>query len=621
MAAMRILDNDHLAYGIVGNLRPHQVTFDPADSACLHRTSRGHLTFRFLAPVDTAEALVVIRDGTRVMGHEMRSVGAAGEVSFWEITLAPPAERLQCSLALRLEDGTPIYVGVTGVTAAIERIDRFEIEVGAVVHHQVPEWARGAVIYQIFPDRFASADPGLTPVDALPWGSPPTYRGFMGGDLDGIAAHLDHLVDLGIDVIYLNPIFSSPSNHRYDTRDYYTVDPMLGGNEALGRLVTAAHQRDMRIILDVSLNHLHPTFPFFQDVLRNGADSDYAGWFDVYEHPLMVRYRPDLVADHPYWSVRLPQFEEDTGVRLETVDSGPIVQPSYDTWYSVPQMPRVDLQHPDARQYMIDVATHWVREYAIDGWRMDVVRYIDHDFWADLRAAIEAERPGIYLLAEVMGDARRWLQGDEFDATMNYTFREICLGFFGLKTITAEEFVADYLRMLAMYSPAVTEVNQNLIGSHDTSRFLRLAGEDERRLLLATVFQLTSPGAPGLYYGDELPLTGGHDPDCRRAFDWERTGSDHHQAVRAVSRLRRHHAALRRGNIEMLPTVDQCVSFMRRTENEQIFVAINNGATTVDLGVAPGQHPGAILWSVGQVRTHGEIIELGPHAAVIGLAQ
>ncbi len=618
MSPVRELENDHQVYKLVGNLRPHNIVFDPADPACLSRDDAGKLTFRLLAPPDVAEALVVIRSGDDVAGHEMNRVGAAGDISFWTVSMAPTDQAVRFSLALRLVDDTPIYVGITGISAAIERIDRFEIEVDSIPNHSVPDWMRGAVIYQIFPDRFESGDPSLTQVDAQPWGAEPTSHEFMGGDLDGITQRLDYLVELGVDVIYLNPIFTAPSNHRYDTTDYETVDPMLGGNAALDRLVATAHERDIKILLDTSLNHMSPGFFAFQDIIANGPNSEYAGWFKVTEYPPKIRYRPDLVADSPLWAQRLPALAEATGLEIEPVVSGPIVQPTYEAWYGVPQMPRVDLQDPAARQYMIDVTTRWITEHDVDGWRMDVVRYMDHDFWVDLRQAVRAVRDDTYLLAEVMGDSRRWLRGDEFDSAMNYTFRDLCVDFFGRRAINAEEFVAGYLRLLAMYSPAVTAVSHNLLGSHDTPRFLYLAEEDERRLLLASVFQMTTPGAPGLYYGDELPLTGRGDPQCRRAFDWDRVGNPHQVAVQTVGQLRRRLTSLRVGEITMLPVVDQCISFVRNAGEEAVLVAINNGATTVDLGVESGHHPGAVLWSIGSVEIRSGVVEMGPHAAVIG---
>jgi len=621
MTQVRRLESDQWAYARIGNLRPHAIGFDPSDPACLSRDETGRVTFRFLAPSGATEAMVVTRDDVDIRGHVMHRVGAAADVSFWEVGFEPTGPRLVYSLALLLDDDSAVYVGVTGVTSAVERIDRIEVDVADIAVHDVPDWMRGSVVYQIFLDRFARGERDTSPTGFDEWGSAPTSRGFQGGDLDGITARLDYLDELGVDVIYLNPIFRAPSNHRYDTIDYLEVDPMLGGEAALERLVEAVHARGMRLILDVSLNHVHPMATPFQDLLAKGPDSEYDGWFKVTEYPLKVRYRPDLVAENAYWKDRLAHLEAETGIPIEAVATGPIVEPTYETWYGVPYMPRIDLQHPPARQSMIDVTTHWIRDAGIDGWRMDVVRYIDHNFWGDVRKAVREIRPDAYLLAEVMGDASRWLQGDEFDATMNYTFRQLCLDFFAKNTIDANSFVGGYLRMLAMYSPAVTAVSHNLISSHDMARFLHVAGEDEVQLLLATAFQLTTPGAPGIYYGDELPLSGGEDPDNRRAFDWDRVGNPHHESVRSLACLRRQHDALRLGDITVLPVVDQCVSFVRRLGDSALFIAINNGATTVELGVEPGHHPGETLWALGQVATIDGVVELGPHAAVVGVIE
>ncbi|NND03584.1 MAG: hypothetical protein HKN91_12435, partial [Acidimicrobiia bacterium] len=407
MSPVRKLEADHQVYGMMGNLRPHDIAFDPNNPACLSRSASGDLVFRFLAPADSEEALIVVRNGDDIAAHEMNLVGRAHDVTFWEVRVTPTTERVRFSIAVRLDDGSPIYFGITGVSGAIERIDRFDVAVASIPHHRVPDWARGAVIYQIFPDRFASGDESLTPPEALPWSAPPTRSGFQGGDLPGIIANLDYLEELGVDLIYLNPIFASPSNHRYDTSDYFTVDPILGGNEAFQELVEAAHRRGIRIMLDVSLNHAHPTFGPFQDLITTGPNSEYAPWFDVTEYPPHVRYRPDLVDGHHVWAERIDRLAEATGMDVIPVSAGPVISASYDSWYGVPEMPRIDLQHPAARRFMIDVAKHWVRQYGVDAWRMDVVRYIDYDFWTDLRDAIHEVEPDTYLLAEVMGDPRR----------------------------------------------------------------------------------------------------------------------------------------------------------------------------------------------------------------------
>jgi len=229
---------------------------------------------------------------------------------------------------------------------------------------------------------------------------------------------------------------------------------------------------------------------------------------------------------------------------------------------------------------------------------------------------VKSVDPNVYLVAEIMGDARRWLRGDEFDATMNYTFRELCVDYFATGTIGTAVFLEGALALTAMYSPAVTLMNHNLLGSHDTPRFLGLAGEDPRSLLLATVFQVTFPGAPGLYYGDELPMSGGGDPDNRRGLAWDSVGSTHHDAVRRLLRLRRRHFALRHGGWRLLGHKADGFAFAREVGADTVVVGINRGA---DEAVVPlgGQVPRRMAWSVGDVVRRRNMLHLGPRSAVV----
>ncbi len=607
------LESDFQIYGN-GNVRPHRVRFDPADPAFVSRGRDGLLTFRLLGPATTTEVTLAIRTDA-VNGYAMDRIGSAGSVSVWEVVVDPPAAAFEFTLALLLEGGVPVYLAPTGIASAIERLDRFTLSVSNVPYHDVPEWARGAAMYQIFPERFASGDPSLDPPGVEPWAAKPSSRSFLGGDLIGIAENVEHLVELGVDVVYLNPIFTSPSNHRYDTVDYLSVDPSLGGAGALTELVEALHSRGMRVILDASFNHCHPRFFAFADLVSNGAESEYVDWFAIHEWPVRVRYRPHLLEPDTYWGVHLDRLQRESGVPVEAVDDdGPVIEPLYDAWYGVPLMPRVNLANPEARRYMLDVASYWVREFGVDGWRMDVVRYIDHDFWGDMRREVRAIKPDAYLLAEVMGDAKRWLAGAEFDGVMNYTFRELALDYFGTGTIGTTEFLEGLLEMTVMYSPAAGAVNQNLVGSHDTPRFLTLAGGDEQMLLLATLFQLTFPGIAGLYYGDELPMEGAGDPDNRRGMDWSATGGSHHRAVIELAQLRRAHPALQQGDWRLISQVGDAFAYTRTFGDDRMVVAINRGTSTVllpPLGVV------GALWATGDTAVSVDGVRIGPASAAI----
>jgi glycosidase len=619
------LDADFQVFGS-GSVRPHRVRFDPADPGFLSRLPGGRLVFRVLAPARTVEVMVLARgEGAvpPVTGLPLTRLGAAGAVSLWEGATPPPGPAFGCSVACRLDDGTAVYLAATGITSGVERLDRFPVVCDDVPCHDPPPWAAGAVIYQVFPDRFANGDPGNDPAEVAPWGSEPTRTGFQGGDLAGLAARADHLAELGVDVVYLTPIFDSPSNHRYDTVDYLAVDPVLGGDEALADLVETLHHRSIRVILDVSLNHTHPRFAPFADLVANGEDSPYLGWFAVSDWPPRLEYRPDAVTEGGFWDELITRVRAETEIPVVAVDGAdPPVRTTYETWNGVPTMPRVDLGHPAARRFMLDVITRWVRAADIDGWRMDVVRYVDHDFWAEARRELRAVKPDAYLLAEVMGDARRWLAGDEFDATMNYTFRDLCVDFFAKGVLDAAGLLEGFLEMTAMYSPAVTAMSHNLIGSHDMPRFLTEAGGDVDRLTLATLFQLTVPGAPGLYYGDEVAMAGGPDPANRGAFPWDGGDRAHLERVRSLLAVRRRRPSLRTGWWRLLAHDADAFAYERSIcpedgVAERTVVALNSGNTPTTLPVAGVGEP---LWSHRSVRRNRRSLRLGPRAGLVAEA-
>ncbi len=583
-------------HGDVGHLHPYDLRYDPADAAHCHLDGEGRVVMRVTTEPGFAEAAVVLADGS---GIAMECWGRNDRFAYWQASYQPPSHLFRYTFAFRDGGGRAVYLVPAGVANAVERIDRWTFDAGRARRVDVPDWAQGAVIYQIFPERFASGDDALTPAGADPWGADPHWLRFQGGDLAGIAERAGYLAGLGVDAVYLNPIFTAPSTHRYDTADYYQVDPALGGNEALAALVDALHAHDVRLVLDASFNHCSPAFFAFADVLENGEASEYAGWFRVNDWPPRVRLRS--VPGH--WSQGDAYREylatlPGAGLAVEEADGpGPAVETTYEAWYGVPTLPRIDLSHHGARRYFLDVAAHWLREFDIDGWRMDVARYADFDFWPEFRDACRAVKTDSYLLAEVMGDAGPWLQGDAFDATMNYTFRELCLDYFATRTSSTAEFTAGFQAMLARYAPAVNAANQNLLSSHDKPRFRHLAGEDRAALAAATIFQMTAPGAPGLYYGDEVGMTGGEEPASRGAFPWHDEASwDRQQLtlVRELGALRRAHPALRHGDWRPVPRDDDLLAYRRSAGTTTLQVTVNRGPAVQEVGPA-----GAVVWGAG----------------------
>jgi glycosidase len=497
--------------------------------------------------------------------------------TFWELLAAlTPGDEI--SLAFRSETGKGVYVVPAGVTNVVERLDRWSLPELAPL--DVPQWARGAVIYQIFPDRFANGDPSNDPLDTRAWSEAPTARGFQGGDLAGVTEHLDYLGSLGVDVIYLNPIFLSPSTHRYDAVDYHQVDPILGGNDAFKELVVSAQERGMKVIIDASFNHCHPRFFAFQDLVQKGPRSKYRDWFVVNEWPIKIKVRGRLRAWQREW---LPVWAGQAGIELDYVsDEGPAVEPTYQAWYGVATMPRVNLANPDARAYMLDVAQRWLRDPGADGWRMDVARYVDGDFWPEFRRAVRAVKPDAYLIGEFFGDASIWLEGDQFDGTMNYSFRDLCIQFLATEQIDGIEASDGFARLWAQYAWPSTLVNQNLIGSHDTARFLTVAGDEKWRLQLATFLQLTYPGAPGLYYGDEIEMAGRNDPGSRGTFDWAAKPSKHqtYRLIAELTALRRELPALVTGEWRPFASGEDLFAFTRGRGNSRVGVFVNRGGRT-----------------------------------------
>lgn len=600
-------------YGVPGDLSPWDIRFDPSRREHLDAEIGGEVRLRVSTEPGLVDAMLVVRSDGGVEGFPLEAVASTLRFTIWEVVAGPFEARVEFSLAFRAPNGKGVYYAPSGVTNAIERIDRWALE--PLEPMDVPAWSRGAVIYQVFPDRFGRSGLHGPGSDLDPWGSEPRSRGFQGGNLRGITERLGYLRDLGVDLLYMNPVFSSPSNHRYDASDYYTVDPMLGSNDDLASLVEEAHRRGIKVMLDASFNHVHPRFFAFADVIEKGPDSDYWSWFAVHEWPMRLRYRPELLAGRGDLAEWARVWEQETGLTLEEVTGpGPAVEPTYEAWYGVASMPRVDLANPEARAYMLDVAAFWVREYGIDGWRMDVTRYVDLDFWNDLRRAVRKVSPDVLLLSEVMGDASPWLQGERFDATMNYTFRDLTLRFFGRDEIDSSELIDGASRMWAQYAWPVTLANQNLLGSHDTPRLLTECAGEMWRARLATIFQMTYPGSPGIYYGDEVGLEGGDDPASRGAFPDDALPPDHeiHDTIKELAALRRTESALVIGEWRPLASVGRLVAFERLLDDRRLVVAINAG---IDPGVLDAGEVSTVVWGSGRIE--GSTVTVPARDAVV----
>jgi len=455
-----------------------------------------------------------------------------------------------------------------------------------------PAWVRDAVFYQIFPDRFAASARVPKPGQLEAWDAPPTLHGFKGGDLLGVVEHLDHLERLGVTAIYFNPVFASASNHRYHTYDYLEVDPLLGGDEALRELLDACHSRGMRVVLDGVFNHASRGFWPFHHVLETGAASPYRDWFYFNAEHLaagrQIRAYPDETIGHAVDVADVPEDQRRGAQSLQVF--------GYQAWWDMPALPKINVENPEARAYLLGVAEHWIR-FGIDGWRLDVATEVPDEFWREFRSRVRAINHDAYIVAEIWHEQPDSLHGDMYDALMNYPLAEAIISFVGGERIdrrvvaqhaelganirpeNGHAFAARLERAMTVYDPAVTASMLNLLDSHDTPRVLSMLGGDTAGVALATFVQMTLPGAPSIFYGDEIGMAGEMDPACRAAMRWDESTWDH-ELYRATARaiaLRHAQPTLRHGSFTNLGADGPWCAWRRDGDAGTFVVVVNAG--------------------------------------------
>lgn len=344
------------------------------------------------------------------------------------------------------------------------------------------EWMYTATFYQIFIDRFYMGDKTKDKSYInMEWGELPTPKSFAGGDIKGITEKLSYLKGLGMNALYLTPVFSSISNHKYDVKDYYEIDKQFGTKKDLMELISKAHEMGIKVVLDAVFNHCSNQLSQFQDVLKKGKKSKYYDWFII-------------TKDEP----------------LE-----------YEMFGACDYMPKWNTSNPEVCKYLIDVATYWIREFDIDGWRLDVSDEISHDFWRQFRKEVKTVKEDCVLIGENWHDANVYLRGDQFDSIMNYAFTKACLDFFAFDSFDAEDMSYKLNELLMRNTDSTNRMMLNLIDTHDTHRFLTRVANDQNKLMSALALTYFFHGASCIYYGTENAMEGGYDPDCRRTFDWE----------------------------------------------------------------------------------------------------
>lgn len=423
---------------------------------------------------------------------------------------------------------------------------------------EVPQWAANKVVYQIFPSRFATTQP----VDKELWYKAPiTPMDDLHGNLRGIIEHLDYIKDLGIDVVYLTPIFKSNSCHKYDTIDYYQVDPSFGTTEDLKELVQKSHERGMKVVLDAVYNHTGREFFAFRDILEKGEKSKYLDWYFIDELP--------------------PRGEW-----------GEI--PNFKCFGYYGGMPKLNLKNPEVEKYITDVACYWIKECDIDGWRLDVGDEISHFFWKNFRKAIKAVKKDMLIIGEIWHYAGDFLEGDEWDTVMNYPFYLNLIDLLADEKINVSQFVQNLGYLKGRLNKKCYPLMWNLIDSHDTARFLHLCHDNKKKQHLAAAFQLLLPGMPMVYYGDEYAMPGANDPDCRRGMYWDEEYQDKemYNWYKKLMQVRKTHACIVEG--EMIETIanddEDTIVMIRKNGEETIAMLFNCGNSAKEFNEYAGKH-------------------------------
>ena len=414
-----------------------------------------------------------------------------------------------------------------------------------------PAWVGDTIWYQIMPDRFRRGDMGPKRYPLRKWEDPKNihFWDFYGGDLKGITEKLNYLQELGITGIYMTPIFLSSSNHKYNTFSYDVIDPDFGTEEDLIALVDKAHSLGIKVMLDAVFNHSGTEFPQWQDVVEKGPESPYWDWFFLQQWPL-----PKLIKGS---------------------------KDKFHSFAFTGMMPKLNTNNTEVADFFLERCKRWVENWNIDGIRFDVGNEVSHAFLKQLNAGLKAVKPDLFLLGEIWHDSLPWLQGDEYDSTMNYPLLE-CLNNFQLDKQDARELKYALNRVYSMYPEQVNEVLFNFLDTHDTMRCLTRCGGDKDAFFQQLTMLMTLPGSACIYYGTEIALEGGDDPDCRRPMPWHQieTGefAEEFTQVADLIRLRKAYPQLRRGQIlwRHFDEVPRLVCYGRKIKEDYVIAVYLN---------------------------------------------
>ncbi len=491
---------------------------------------------------------------------EMKRRYQTDDFDFYFIEIKPPYLRTKYAFILETEGLRYVYGSkrvrvITDESKLYEKFDLSEFYNFPYLNHedlhQTPDWVKDTVWYQIFPDRFNS----FGKQSSLKWGKlPVNNHELYGGDLKGVIEKLPYLNDLGVTGIYFTPIFLAPTAHKYDTTDYFLIDPQFGTNEDFGLLVEKAHELGIKVMLDGVFNHSGFDHPFFQDVVKNGEDSIYRDCFFIDKFPVINFPLNSLGKPTNYYGIEL----------------------NLKTFAFTPHMPKWNTSNPLAEKHLLDCIRFWIEKYDIDGWRLDVSNEISHDFLRQIKKVSRQAKRDTFILGENWDSSYPWLHGDQLDSVMNYDLSYPIWKYLEHQ-IDLDTFKNVVTTYLATTPKNVMENMFNLVGSHDTIRIKRRLSDDSRRVKLSYLLMFLSAGAPNIYYGDEIGITGEHDPDNRRCMLWNKKDQDldFFDFTKKLIELRSKHLSFSDYDYEF---IDSSVLMFKKEKNEdRILVIINNG--------------------------------------------
>ncbi|WP_076460830.1 glycoside hydrolase family 13 protein [Limosilactobacillus caccae] len=511
---------------------------------------------------------------------------------YWQLAVTEPKKRLAYAFKITGADKTVTIYTDRGFIAPDDEEQLNDLntyfrmpffQTIDAVH--APEWVKKTVWYQIFPERFANGDKTNDPEGTKTWDPSvtPGRQDFYGGDLQGVLDHLDHLKELGVNGIYFNPIFKASSNHKYDTEDYYQIDPHFGDDDLFKKVVKEAHKRGIKVMLDAVFNHIGDKSPQWQDVLKNGKNSKYSDWFHVNKFP--ATYTPT------------DNFEF-------TPDA------TYDTFDYTPHMPKLNTATPAVQDYLLGIAKYWVEKFDIDAWRLDVANEIDHHFWRRFHQEMVALKPDFYILGEIWHTSQAWLNGDEFSGVMNYTYTTAILHHFVKHQLTAPQLVEQLGNQLMKYRDQTNQMMFNALDSHDTARVMTLANHNIDLVKQTFAFTFLQPGVPSIYYGTEYGMDGANDPDCRKPMNWhpDNQGQQMFNFMHQLVNWRRNNwQTISEGTIRFSVLPNGLIEVQRQLDDQQLVGYFNTTNTAVSF-TATGEKLMAQNYSNGQLAKDGFVI-------------